>query len=50
MDILLTFSGNRDPFNQEIIKGAVTDGPVLGNVKRKLTTCDNPILTTPEHV
>ena len=21
-----------------------------GNVNRKLTTCDNPILTTPEHV
>ncbi|MBW6485695.1 MAG: sigma 54-interacting transcriptional regulator [Syntrophobacterales bacterium] len=29
MDILLTFAGNRDPFNAEIVKGVFTDGPVL---------------------
>ena len=29
MDILLTFAGNRDPFNPEVVKGVFTDGPVL---------------------
>jgi len=29
MDILLTFAGNRDPFNNEIIHGMDSDGPVL---------------------
>jgi len=29
MDILLTFAGNRDPFNLEVVKGVFTDGPVL---------------------
>lgn len=29
MDILLTFAGNRDPFNPEVVKGIFTDGPVL---------------------
>ncbi|MBU4582169.1 MAG: sigma 54-interacting transcriptional regulator [Proteobacteria bacterium] len=29
MDILLTFAGNRDPFNPEVVMGLVTDGPVL---------------------
>jgi DNA-binding NtrC family response regulator len=29
MDILLTFAGNRDPFNAEIVQGVFTDGPVL---------------------
>jgi Txe/YoeB family toxin of Txe-Axe toxin-antitoxin module len=29
MDILLTFAGNRDPFNPEIIQGINSDGPVL---------------------
>ncbi len=29
MDVLLTFAGNRDPFNPEIIKGSFTEGPVL---------------------
>ncbi len=29
MDILLTFAGNRDPYNPEVVKGLVTDGPVL---------------------
>ncbi|MHB8828529.1 MAG: RNA repair transcriptional activator RtcR family protein [Syntrophales bacterium] len=29
MEILLTFAGNRDPFNAEIVKGVFTDGPVL---------------------
>ena len=29
MDILLTFAGNRDPYNSEIVKGVFTDGPVL---------------------
>jgi DNA-binding NtrC family response regulator len=29
LDILLTFSGNRDPFNPEVVKGVFTDGPVL---------------------
>ena len=29
MHILLTFAGNRDPFNPEVVKGVFTDGPVL---------------------
>lgn len=29
MEILLTFAGNRDPFNAEIVTGVFTDGPVL---------------------
>ncbi len=29
MNILLTFAGNRDPFNPELVKGVFTDGPVL---------------------
>jgi hypothetical protein len=29
MEILLTFAGNRDPFNSEIVKVVFTDGPVL---------------------
>ncbi|MEI8171880.1 MAG: RNA repair transcriptional activator RtcR family protein [Deltaproteobacteria bacterium] len=29
MDILLTFAGNRDPFNLEIIQGINSEGPVL---------------------
>lgn len=29
MNILLTFAGNRDPFNPEIVKGIFSDGPVL---------------------
>jgi len=29
MDILLTFAGNRDPFNPEAVQGGYTDGPVL---------------------
>ena len=29
MNILLTFAGNRDPYNPEIVKGVFTDGPVL---------------------
>jgi DNA-binding NtrC family response regulator len=29
MNVLLTFAGNRDPFNPELVQGAATDGPVL---------------------
>ncbi|MDO9585007.1 MAG: RNA repair transcriptional activator RtcR family protein, partial [Syntrophales bacterium] len=29
MDILLTFAGNRDPYNPEIVEGVFSDGPVL---------------------
>jgi DNA-binding NtrC family response regulator len=29
MDVLLTFAGNRDPYNPEVIEGIFTDGPVL---------------------
>jgi hypothetical protein len=29
MDILLTFTGNRDHYNPEIVNGVFTDGPVL---------------------
>jgi len=29
MDVLLTFAGNRDPFNLEAVAGNFTDGPVL---------------------
>ena len=29
LDILLTFAGNRDPFNPEVVKDVFTDGPVL---------------------
>lgn len=36
MDILLTFAGNRDPFNQEIIKGSFTEGPVLTLLQERL--------------
>lgn len=35
MDILLTFAGNRDPFNPELIKGAYSDGPVLTLLKER---------------
>jgi DNA-binding NtrC family response regulator len=35
MDILLTFAGNRDPFNNEIIHGMDSDGPVLTLLKER---------------
>jgi hypothetical protein len=46
MDILLTFTGNRDPFNSEIVKGVFSDGPVLTLLaERSFTTLH--IFTTP---
>jgi len=35
MDVLLTFAGNRDPFNPETIEGNFTDGPVLTLLNEK---------------
>ncbi len=35
MDILLTFAGNRDPFNPETIRGVSSDGPVLTLLKER---------------
>jgi len=38
MDILLTFAGNRDPYNAEIIRGVNSDGPVLTLLKERSFT------------
>jgi len=46
MDILLTFAGNRDPFNPEAVQGGYTDGPVLTLLKER-TFAAIYILTTP---
>jgi len=35
MDVLLTFAGNRDPFNPEAVEGDFTDGPVLTLLSEK---------------
>ena len=49
MDILLTFAGNRDPFNPEAVQGGYTDGPVLTLLKER-TFAFIYILTTPNTV
>jgi len=49
MDILLTFAGNRDPFNPEAVQGGYTDGPVLTLLKER-TFAAIYIFTTPNTV
>lgn len=46
MDILLTFAGNRDPFNPEAVKGIFTDGPVLTLIAERSFAAIH-IFTTP---
>ena len=46
MDILLTFAGNRDPCNPEVVKGVFTDGPVLTLLAERSFTAIH-IFTTP---
>ena len=46
MDILLTFAGNRDPFNPEAVKGVSSDGPVL-TLPAERSFAAIPIFTTP---
>ena len=46
MDILLTFAGNSDPCNPEVVKGVFTDGPVLTLLAERSFTAIH-IFTTP---
>lgn len=46
MNVLLTFAGNRDPFNYEIIHGMDSDGPVLTLLKERAFSWTH-IFTTP---
>ena len=49
MDILLTFAGNRDPCNPEVVKGVFTDGPVLTLLaERSFTAIRRSLLIFPQ--